>query len=445
MKNRSYRLTRKLKILITKISICIFGTFCGYALEIYNENNKWDNLIYPGAKIAELDVGGKTKEEAIKLIKSHYIDVLVNEEIEIKANDNKYTINKGRIIKEYDLNTSVNNAFDYGKDMDFYKKHKLIKQGVSKKYNVNFILNEEYIKNFLVNLEKEIDKSPVGAAIIKEKGQWDKVWKDENGVKLQSEKLEKYIKEAVYNGNKYIEAPVQEEVSSITLEEINSINTKISSFSTSLVASSIERLKNVEVATSFVNGKLLMPDEVFSFNETVGERTKARGFEEAPIIVGNTVDNGLGGGICQVSSTLYNALLKAGIKPVERVKHSIPVNYVPFGLDATVVWGQIDFKFRNTLQYPMYIEAYIENNELKVNIYSNGSLLYRSYGINRSLYGSIQGSLQRINIDESNAFKLKKLYDGYVVRVTMDYYENGNLIGSNLISEDYYGWNYIIK
>lgn len=104
---------------------------------------------------------------------------------------------------------------------------------------------------------------------------------------------------------------------------------------------------NIETAAAAINNYLLLPGEVFSFNRGVGPRTVERGYELAPIIVGNAVVPGLGGGICQVSSTLYNAVLAAKLEVVERYPHSLPVGYVPPGRDATVS-DYLDFQFRNS-------------------------------------------------------------------------------------------------
>jgi len=113
-----------------------------------------------------------------------------------------------------------------------------------------------------------------------------------------------------------------------------------------------------------------MPGETFSFNQVVGERTEQRGYQSGPVIVGNQVESGLGGGICQVSSTLYNTILLGNINATERMHHTMPSSYVPLGMDATVDWGNIDYKFRNNLQSPVYIEAYTSNGNVVFNLYS---------------------------------------------------------------------------
>ena len=219
------------------------------------------------------------------------------------------------------------------------------------------------------------------------------------------------------NEDIHIEAPIQKTEAEITQTKLSLINTCISSFSTSFQSSSYMRANNIDVSVKAINGKLLLPGETFSFNDVIGERTKERGYMEAPVIINNKVESGIGGGICQVSSTLYNAILKAGIQNIVRTHHSLPSSYVELGLDATVDWENIDFKFINTLDYPMYIEMYTENKKLYINIFSNSDLNKKKYIIENNVN------------EDNNVYKVK------VVRKT---YESGNLINSELISNDVY-------
>lgn len=129
------------------------------------------------------------------------------------------------------------------------------------------------------------------------------------------------------------------------------------------------RTTNVLLATDFCNGVLLMPGDVFSYNDVVGERTSARGFKEATIYVGNSAEDGLGGGVCQVTSTIYYAALRADVEIVERWAHSREVTYVPKGEDATVAWGSKDFKFSNNSGFPMKLVTSHTTNTLTVKIY----------------------------------------------------------------------------
>ena len=130
------------------------------------------------------------------------------------------------------------------------------------------------------------------------------------------------------------------------------------------------RGKNIIIAASAINNHILAPGEIFSFNRIVDPRTIEKGYKHAPIIVGGRVIPGIGGGICQVSSTLYNAILKAGLEVVERYPHSKPVYYVPPGRDATVS-DYLDFKFRNSSSCFIVVKSWAGGGRIEIQIFSN--------------------------------------------------------------------------
>ena len=135
----------------------------------------------------------------------------------------------------------------------------------------------------------------------------------------------------------------------------------VSEFSTKYDASNINRSTNLAIAASKINGTVLMPGEEFSYNKVVGKRTVEEGYKDAKIYADGGVVDGLAGGICQISSTLYNAVLLANLEVIERHNHTYTTSYLPGGRDATVVWGTKDFKFKNTRSYPIKIEASVKN------------------------------------------------------------------------------------
>ncbi|MBQ1705455.1 MAG: VanW family protein [Clostridia bacterium] len=138
---------------------------------------------------------------------------------------------------------------------------------------------------------------------------------------------------------------------------------------TSFNAGNVGRTTNVLLATDNCNGKILLPGDVFSYNETVGPRTYERGFKDAIVYVGTSAEDGVGGGICQVSSTIYYATLRADLKIVERHAHSREVTYVPKGEDATVAWGSKDFRFENDTEFPIKVVTSHTKNTLTVKLY----------------------------------------------------------------------------
>ena len=129
------------------------------------------------------------------------------------------------------------------------------------------------------------------------------------------------------------------------------------------------RSHNVKLASSYINGTIMLPGDVFSYNDVVGPRTIARGFKEANVYVGSEVETGVGGGICQVSSTLFNTVVMSGLNIVTRTSHSLPVSYVPAGRDATVSYGSIDFKFSNPYDMPVKIVSSASGGVNTVTIY----------------------------------------------------------------------------
>ena len=143
----------------------------------------------------------------------------------------------------------------------------------------------------------------------------------------------------------------------------------LSSYSTSYATSNSNRSTNIALAASKINGIVLMPGETFSYNASVGRRTIQAGFKEAGAYVNGKVTNEVGGGICQVSSTLYNAVLRANLEVVERTNHMFAVGYVPIGTDATVSWGAPDFKFKNNRTYAIKIVATTAGKQLYIKIY----------------------------------------------------------------------------
>ncbi|WP_179632037.1 VanW family protein [Clostridium peptidivorans] len=417
---KKYRITFVFKILIVQFVSSFLGLIIGSIWGLNIENEKWSQLIYNGIKIADIDLGGKSKEEARNIIKTQYINDMRNKKLYVTIDDKIYSVDKSRLIKSYSIDSAIDKAFNFGKNLSIIEQHKLVKIGSNKAYSLDLICNDEDIKRFISGIEKEINKSPANATIKMSNEGTIQIQADTKGSIVEREKLYQCIEDVIKTGRSgdiYIKAHVKKAEAEITKSKLSGINTCISSFSTSFKSSSFMRANNINVCVNAINGTLLMPGEVFSFNEVVGERTKERGYMEAPVIINNKIESGIGGGICQVSSTLYNAILKTGIQNIERINHSLPSSYVELGLDATVDWENIDFKFTNTLDYPIYIEAHTQNKNLYINIFSNSNLRKKIYVIEN-----------HINQDE-NVYKVK------VIRKT---YENGVLIDSEFISNDTY-------
>ncbi|GGF87947.1 vancomycin resistance protein [Paenibacillus albidus] len=157
----------------------------------------------------------------------------------------------------------------------------------------------------------------------------------------------------------------------VTLQALKEqgVERKITQFSTSLGASGPGRTYNVEAAAKAVDGTILPPEGIFDYGKAIEKAKTDYGFREAPVIVSGKLQPGIGGGICQVSSTLYNAALRSGLEIVERRNHSLPVSYLPKGQDATFAEGYINFRFRNTTGKYLMIKAAVQGRSLTIKLF----------------------------------------------------------------------------
>ncbi len=193
--------------------------------------------------------------------------------------------------------------------------------------------------------------------------------KELNGIQINYDEVVDIIEKNRNNTNDYT-IPAIITKAEITVESLEKklISRVISAYTTSFASSDANRAHNVMLAASKINGVILNPGDTFSYNKIVGPRTAATGFKNAHVYEGTKIVDGMGGGICQVSSTLYNSVLMADLKIVKRTNHSMPVGYVPMGRDATVSYGTIDFVFENDKSFPVKITANAQNRNLTISI-----------------------------------------------------------------------------
>ena len=216
-------------------------------------------------------------------------------------------------------------------------------------------------------------------------------------------------------------------------------------FYTSYTTSTPERKANISLAAKSLDNVMVAPDEEFSFNLTVGERTERRGYKVSKIIVNGEFVDGVGGGVCQVSTTLYNAVLLAGLDVIEYHPHSLPVSYVAPSFDAMVNSGWADLKFINHTDNPVIIRAYADGATLRVEVY--GEPMVEKYSRKSTVTAEIPAPESEVVFDELGEYP--DLYEGEskVVKYGKAGYKsegylivtkNGKLIGVRKIRSDSY-------
>ena len=269
-----------------------------------------------------------------------------------------------------------------------------------------------------INIEKiytEIYKEPVDAYYTQNPFA---VYPSENGLDFAISLDE--AKEMLLEENSEYIIPLQILYPSVTTNMIGTeaFPDMLSTYSTRYSTRDRDRTTNLQLAASKINGTVLMPGETFSYNQVVGERTIAAGYKEAPIYVEGEVVDGLGGGICQITSTLYNAVLYANLEIVERSNHQFVPSYVTASRDATVVYGSIDFKFKNNRDYPIKLVCSVSGGIAKFDIY--GLRTDNEYEVEISSY--VTGSTADSTYSE--AYRILK--------------QNGQVVSTELLSKDTY-------
>lgn len=215
----------------------------------------------------------------------------------------------------------------------------------------------------------------------------------------------------------------------------------LSSFKTSYNMQKTARMNNIKLAVKSIEGFILPPGEIFSFNQVVGPRTRERGYEEADVILNNKLVPDLGGGVCQVSSTLYNAVLQAELEILERHPHSLLIRYVEPGLDAAVVYGSKDFSFCNNSDGHLLLKSTAENGQVVFKIYglvdNKRKVMLKSYKEKevppRTVY------INDPEVPRGQFILEKEGSAGFYIRVEKHIYDSkGQLLSREIISRDYY-------
>jgi vancomycin resistance protein YoaR len=239
-----------------------------------------------------------------------------------------------------------------------------------------------------------------------------------------------------------IELPLYEQLPPVTIQSLKAqgIDRKIVEFTTEYAGSGEGRIHNIRSTAAVVQDMLLKPGEIFDFGKVIQKTSSLYGYKEAPVIVNGKLVPGVGGGICQVSTTLYNAVLRSGLEVLERRNHTIPIRYIPLGQDATFAEGYINFSFRNNTQHYLLIRTSATEQKLTVKLFGD---IPRSvtYDVQSSIVQTLDPPVQYVHnatITPGSSVKLLDGKPGYLVDTFRYTKHNGTLIQKELISRDRY-------
>lgn len=439
MKNLSKSFLNINKKILIGIAIFLMLLFISI---MYFTNEYLNPKIHKGVKIEEVDVSYLSKEEALKKVKKITDNEINNKKINFYYDDNEINIGLKDFGYKLDLDKAIDEAYNYGRSKNVFGNYIDLISSLLFKKNIlaDSSFNEIKRDKVITNLGKEIFKSPVDAhAIINEDG----------SVKIADSEIGRYLDlnetKTLLDGDllekEKIQLPVYKTEPKIYSNYFDGIDKVLGDFSTDYSSSINNRKENIKIASSKFNNLKLNPGDEISFNELVGEITEETGFKSATVIVGGEYESGIGGGICQVSTTLYNSLILSDLEILERHNHSRPINYVDLGTDAAVASGYKDLKFKNNTNNPILILADADGNKLNFKVLGNSSDRDYEVKIIAERLSVVSPDVKTIysdSIPEGETVVRESGKRGYSYKTYKEIIKNGEVLEKKEISNSYY-------
>ncbi|WP_051572232.1 VanW family protein [Ruminiclostridium cellobioparum] len=404
------------------------------------------NYFYDGVYMDGIKLAGLSKAEALRQLEMEFQRNYKQTSIDLLYEDNTWTIPLSSIDFNFDFETAINNAYKLGRSGSWFSRTKTIRQ--LKKTPVNLVVGAKYdrakLNKYLTKIKRQIDFSASNSTYDYNCGKIIYT-SDVNGKKLDIDTNTKLIEGRLLNRD-FSDICLSIEIIKplITLADVKEIKDVLGVFTTRFSSYNYSRAHNIELAGKKINNYLVLPGEEFSMDDALGPRTPSNGYMQAPIIMRNRFVSGTGGGVCQVATTLYNAILLSYMEVTKRVHHSIPLGYVPPGQDATISEGYIDLKFRNNRDYTICIATEVRDSTVTVKIIGRKKpgeslnavlrpVIVEEYNPPEPEYvinNSLSNDEVQIRVKERKGFK--------VVLYRDTYNEQRALINSEVISQDIY-------
>lgn len=361
------------RIIIPLIILCQFAinTVIGASWVIPDN----PQVIPEGIFVNGVDLGGLTRDQAICYLGQKISNVKIDEKITLYDGNKRWVLMTQDYAFVYDFSKTVDAALAMANTGSTSAKalNTIKLQAKAANLPVEISFDEEKLKNSLDLINEQVKTPAQDAALEYESGNLsviDEKSGQELDIELMTSSIEQYVKSRASGEIPLSKKTVQPRVVKADLANINS---RLAVFSTTMAGSSASRSNNITLAARVLDNTVVLPGETFSFNERVGQRSLEKGYTEAPTISGKNLTLDLGGGVCQVATTLYNAALQNDFPIVEHFNHTTFAKSLANTKDATVAYNQLDLKFKNNLSHPIVIHSFLNNNAVVVEIYGNAS------------------------------------------------------------------------
>jgi vancomycin resistance protein YoaR len=328
-----------------------------------------------GVSIDGVSVGDLTVSEA-----RSRLEELVREyeesPISMRCQDAIWRVNPGDLGVRIEFEAALRAAHSLGRSGHFCERI-AERASISRSgYNISWTVtvDEQLLRDFVFAMAQQVETAPVDARLVIHDDDRVSIEPDSDGWLLDTVEFINALRKATTSRSpRELEIPVRRMPAKCSTASIEAkgIRRLISAYTTKFDARKTNRVNNIRLGAQKLNNRMLAPGEVMSFNDVVGPRIPERGFMEADIIFDSQLVPGVGGGICQVSTTLYNAALLGLMEPVSRTNHSLPISYVSMGRDAAVSYGSIDLKIKNTTAHYVLIRSYVGSDTVSFKIYGD--------------------------------------------------------------------------
>lgn len=420
--------------------IIIIAVASGGGYYIYNNILEVDT-IYSGISVDGINLSDMNKDAAYDYLKAKKEGEELNNSMNLIFEDINLTINSEQLGFKYEYDKAIEQAYDLGREGNYLDRVRKIQELKNKGQDIELESNYDFskIKPIVEEIAEKINIDSKDAQFDFNDGNI-KIKPETVGRTLDKDKLAKLIEENVHEF-KDIDMPISVVQPQFTKEFYSSINGVIGEFSTSFKGSAYGRIENIKVSSKALSDRLLLPGDELSYNNTVGPIKREFGYLEAPVIVAGDLTPGLGGGVCQTSTTLYNALLLADMKILQRSPHSVAPTYVSKGQDAAVFSGYLDLVFKNEFDFPVYTHSKVVGDRLYFYIYGDTRKKDYTVKIEPEILERIDYNVKE-TLDETIEPGTRQLVQdgrtGYKVRTYKTIIKNGKVVEKVPITSDYY-------
>lgn len=405
------------------------------------------DFFYPGITVDGVDLSGMTLQEALGQWEQKDLSSRNACNIILDVDDASFTFDAEDLGYRSNYKKVLHTAYSQGRHGTFSQRNTVLQKLLgawARDYNVINGIDQEVLKAKLEEIAAQVNE-PAVAATITGFNETAGFTFDEgrDGRVVDVHDLMDAVNGRIAGGGGSTSVDRTVITGGRSIEDLKNMFGLIAQFKTSARSSSDNRLTNLRLATRTLNGMCIEPGEVFSFNGTLGPRTRAKGYKGAPALSSGSHSSSVGGGVCQVATTLFNAVARSGLEIVERSPHSIPSTYVAIGLDATVNWPDLDFRFKNSSEYPIYISAKVTpSKHVYCAIY--GRLLdndgsYRLKGVVNETYRPRDAKYAYTSSLPTGAHKwVEERYKGYKVTTYRGYFEGEKEISREVLFTSLY-------